>query len=240
MTALTARRPAPTFRGPFGVSILAHLLLIAGIGFLAKQQTLVLPPVYRVNLLAAPASVRRSVGEVRQTPPQDVTPPPVTTPVPKRAAAPTERTAPTPARSRPIPAATTPVPNAASAKRDAPAPVAGGGPKGGAGADVATVQTEGVVFPYDGYIDNIARQLMLRFEPADKRPLTVIVRFVIHRDGSVKDFSVRKSSGSFGFDNEARGAVEAAGRSRAFGKLPEGFSDDVLPVTFTFAPEFVR
>ncbi|MEP6781590.1 MAG: TonB family protein, partial [Gemmatimonadaceae bacterium] len=61
--------------------------------------------------------------------------------------------------------------------------------------------------------------------------------FLIHRDGSVSEISVTKSSGSSSFDREARGAVEAAGTSRAFGPLPSGFPDDVLPVYFTFSPE---
>jgi hypothetical protein len=52
--------------------------------------------------------------------------------------------------------------------------------------------------------------------------------------------SITKPSGSYGFDLEAKGAVEAAGAARAFGPLPEGFSDDVLTVIFTFDPKIIR
>ena len=40
------------------------------------------------------------------------------------------------------------------------------------------------------------------------------------------------------FDLEAQGAVEAA--ARAFGSLPAGFGDDVLPVVFSFDPGRLR
>ena len=45
-------------------------------------------------------------------------------------------------------------------------------------------------------------------------------------------------SGVYSFDTEAMGAVEAAARS--FGPLPSGFSDDVLPVIFSFDPRLIR
>jgi hypothetical protein len=43
-------------------------------------------------------------------------------------------------------------------------------------------------------------------------------------------------SGSFAFDLDAQGAVEAAGNARAFGPLPDGWEADVLPVSFYFKP----
>jgi hypothetical protein len=36
------------------------------------------------------------------------------------------------------------------------------------------------------------------------------------------------------------GAVEAAARANAFGPLPQGFTDDVLPVIFSFDPRLIR
>jgi hypothetical protein len=36
------------------------------------------------------------------------------------------------------------------------------------------------------------------------------------------------------------GAVDAAAQARAFGPLPQGFSDDVLPVIFSFDPRLIR
>jgi hypothetical protein len=47
-------------------------------------------------------------------------------------------------------------------------------------------------------------------------------------------------SGSYAFDLEAMGAVEAAASGRAFGPLPEGFSEPSLPVTFSFDPLRLR
>jgi hypothetical protein len=36
------------------------------------------------------------------------------------------------------------------------------------------------------------------------------------------------------------GAVDAAAQAHAFGPLPQGFSDDVLPVIFSFDPRLIR
>lgn len=112
-------------------------------------------------------------------------------------------------------------------------------PAGGTGRDPTTVRTPGLNFPYPGYLANIARQVDLRFDPGARR-LEADVAFLIHRDGSVTDIRVVRSSGSYAFDLEARGAVEAAGVARAFGPLPGGFRDDVLPVTFSFDPRGLR
>ena len=40
------------------------------------------------------------------------------------------------------------------------------------------------------------------------------------------------------FDLEAMGAVEAAAPS--FGRLPDGYSEDVLTVIFSFDPQLIR
>jgi TonB family protein len=119
------------------------------------------------------------------------------------------------------------------------APVAGGGPTGGRGTDVANIRTQGSEFPYPAYLNNIVRQIALRFSPATPAaPLRAEVRFLIHRDGSVSDITVVARSGVYAFDLDAQGAVEAA--ARAFGPLPSGFRDDVLPVVFSFDPSLLR
>jgi outer membrane biosynthesis protein TonB len=64
--------------------------------------------------------------------------------------------------------------------------------------------------------------------------------FFIHRDGSVTNFRFVQRSGNFGFDLEAQGAIEAAANAGAFGPLPDGFSEDVLPVSFFFDPAKTR
>jgi outer membrane biosynthesis protein TonB len=56
----------------------------------------------------------------------------------------------------------------------------------------------------------------------------------------VSDIRVVRSSGVYAFDVEAQGAIESAGQARAFGTLPRGFPDDVLPVTISFTPSLFR
>ena len=102
------------------------------------------------------------------------------------------------------------------------------------------VSVPGLKFPYPGYLANIVRQVALRFSPPGASTLSADVSFLIHRDGSVSDVRIVRKSGNYGFDLEARGAVEAAGEAKAFGRLPEAFRDDVLPVTFAFDPRVLR
>jgi hypothetical protein len=89
-------------------------------------------------------------------------------------------------------------------------------------------------------VNNIANQIMTRFDPSDRRALRAEIAFLIGRDGSVSAITFRQRSSSYSVDLEARGALESAGRAKAFGPLPEGFNDDVLPVIFTFEPRFYR
>ena len=64
--------------------------------------------------------------------------------------------------------------------------------------------------------------------------------FLIRRDGSVTGFRFLSRSGSYAFDLECQGAVEAVASAKAFGPLPAGFTDDVLPVIFSFDPKILR
>src|SRR5205085_547026 len=70
--------------------------------------------------------------------------------------------------------------------------------------------------------------------PAPPPPVAEI-GFLIHRDGSISDMQFIKRSGSFGFDLEAQGAIEDAGRRKAFGPLPDGWTSEVLFVRFYFS-----
>jgi protein TonB len=206
---------------------------------------------YRVEIVAAPAG-ERAIGEVTAakaaaTPP--VTQPTATQstvkemPLPKAKpaqktparATPTEgKVSPTPKVSAPTEAKVTPQPKTA-------APKAGGGPTGGKGTDVASVRSDGIEFPFPGYLNNIVRQIAINFKPRNPAArLKAEVRFLIHRDGSVSDISFVRRSGNFSFDLEAEGAVEAASSTGRFGPLPTGFPDDVLPVVFSFDPEFLK
>jgi outer membrane biosynthesis protein TonB len=218
------------------MSVVLHLsvLALALIG-LRKGPAEVLPPIYKVDIVAAPPG-ERAIGEVKPEPtPVEKTPAaPVAPPAPKERAIPLAKAVPkkAAARSTPVLAPAKPAPKTA-------APRAGGGPEGGAGTDVATVQTEGIDFPFPGYLNNIVRQIALNFKPSDTNSvLRAEVKFLIYRNGSVKIVHFVTRSGSYAFDLEAQGAIESAAPN--FGRLPDGFPDDVLPVTFSFDPRIIR
>ncbi|HEX5436334.1 MAG TPA: TonB C-terminal domain-containing protein [Gemmatimonadaceae bacterium] len=226
--------------GPFGFSLALHAALLVMLIMLRPEARAVQAPVYRVNIIAAPPGERRA-GVVTRTPEPQVQKP---APIPPRARTkPSDMPALTrkpPTLKRVVPA--TPVPPKAPPKRaskSAP-PNAGGGPTGGRGTDVATVTTEGTNFPYPGYLDNIVRQIAMRFHPPPNTAAKAEMKFLIHRDGSVTGIQFITRSGVFTFDLDAQGAVEQAGRVHAFGGLPPGFPDDVLTVIFSFDPRVLR
>ena len=104
------------------------------------------------------------------------------------------------------------------------------------GSDPLTVSTEGIEFPFPAYTNNIISQIAIRWQrPQQSTPLDAEIGFLIHRDGSISDMQFVKRSGSFGFDLEAQGAIEDAGRRKAFGPLPDGWTSDVLFVRFYFS-----
>ncbi|MDQ2889752.1 MAG: TonB family protein [Gemmatimonadota bacterium] len=221
--------------GGLGVSAAVHLTIIAlAIWGLRPGPPVVLPPIYKVNIVAAPPGPR-AIGEVTTAPA-----PAHPAPVPPRM-----REAPSPVPPAPTKAAPTPITRATPTEgKPKPttatkAPKAGGGPVGGRGTDVATVQTAGIDFPFPGYLNNIVRQIALNFKPRNPNsPLSATVSFLIHRDGTVTNVKFLTRSGVYSFDLEAQGAVERA--SSAFGPLPNGFRDDVLPVVFSFDPRFLQ
>ena len=222
---------------PLGGSAILHASLIALAVLISRStKSPPLPPVYRVNIVAAPAGPR-AIGTVGAEPSTSKSPP-VTTPAPE----PVIRKAPIdrPAAKAPK-AASTPIETPKSAVQKTDGPRAGGGPIGDKGTDVATVRTEGIDFPFPGYLNNIVRQIALNFNPRDRNAaLRSEVLFIIRRDGSVANVRILKKSGSYAFDLEAQGAIEAASASRSFGPLPEGFRDDALTVYFSFDPKVIR
>ena len=236
------RRAESTTRlgGPLGLSVVLHASLIAAAFVVKGDPPRALPPVYKVTLVAAPASPDRAAGIVPSTP----TPPaPAATTPPKRAET-TPRDMPAPTKPKPTPrkasAPATPTPTPKSTPADAPAPIAKGGPNGGAGTDVANVSINGVEFADQAYINNIVRQIALRFKPRNPGALRADVFFIIRRDGSIGEFRFLTSSRAYAFDLEAQGAVESAGSAKAFGRLPESYVNDFLPVIFKFDPSVIR
>lgn len=188
------------------------------------------PPVYRVELVAAPRAQpeTRRAPEVVERPAAQPAPAP---PRPQRSPPPVEK----PAPPQPKPAQTEPTPRSTPPAEPLPtvAPSTGSAP--------ATVKVEGQEFPYPEYLRNIVAQVYRRWErPGGNVALKAEVFFLVHRDGSISNLRFVARSGNFGFDLEAQGAVEAAATAGGFGPLPEGYVDDVLPVSFFFDPQRVR
>lgn len=186
------------------------------------------PPVYAVELVAAPA------------PPPDVKRAPEAAPRP-----PAEETAPLkpePKSAKPAPEKPKPVtprppqhtePNPPSVSRTQPLP----GETPSTGNDAVSVSTPGLQFPYPDYLRNIVQEVYRRWQrPLGNAALRAEVSFLILRDGTIREIRLTRPSGSFSFDLSAQGAVEAAGSARAFGQLPDGYPSDVLPVSFYFTP----
>ena len=228
---------AAGFVGTIAVHAAVVALLVASV-----KPSKASPPSYAVNLVAAPApTTKRLAPEALPSPPSEKKPPP--TP-PKTPPAPVEKPAPVvPKPAKPKPTAPTPTPPAPaepdrepSPKTAAPAaPAPGETPS--TGSDVATIKTPGLEFPYPEYLRNIVTQVYQRWDRASaKQSNFAEISFFILRDGSVRDIHFVTRSGSFAFDLDAQGAVEAAGNARAFGPLPDGWQADVLPVSFYFKP----
>jgi periplasmic protein TonB len=221
------RRPTPSNTG-LGVAgtVLVHGL--AGVllfGGAPKRRAA--PPVYKVQLVAAPQAdpgARRAPDAVERpsaTPPAPLAKP---KPAPKSAAS----------HAAPPPAPDAEQREAAPRTTPKTAPLPGETPS--TGSDVATVSTEGVEFPFPEYLQNVVSQIRRRWQrPFESTPLEAEVSFLIHRDGSITDLQFVKRSGSFAFDLEAEGAVEEAGRLHALGALPDGWNADVLFVRFYFS-----
>lgn len=105
------------------------------------------------------------------------------------------------------------------------------------GDEAVNVQLPGANFAFPKYLENIIRQVQRYWRPpTGGRHLRAEISFVIHEDGSVSDIDWIRRSGVTSFDLEARGAVEAAGRAKAFGPLPDGYPRDRLRVSFFFDP----
>jgi len=222
------RRPPGTgiaAAGTIALHVAAGVVLFGTSGMVHQLP----PPTIEVNLVAAPAPQpnQRKAPEAVQRPAAQPAPAlPKPKPKPEK----------TPAVKTPPPPVTTPEKREA-APRTTPKAVPAPGEKPSTGSDVATVKTTGVEFPYPEYLRNIYSQILMRWQrPGGNVALRAEIFFLIHRDGSISDVQFTHRSGSFAFDLEAQGAIEAAGNANAFGPLPGGYSNDVLPVTFFFTP----
>ncbi len=182
-------------------------------------------PVYAVHLVAAPRPVenQRRAPEAVQRPAE---PPPAIPerPRPQKSTVATPKPPPDEIKREPAPR---------TAPKEEPAPDA----EPSTGRDPGTIEVQGVEFPFPGYLRNIVAQVYRRWSrPSGNEPYRAEVLFFIRRDGSVANFQFTTRSGNLSFDLRAQGAIESAGNSQAFGPLPDGYPNDVLPVVFFFDP----
>ena len=234
MSVVAAERGL-SLRAPIALSLVLHVAAAVILVVFRPAPRLSTAPIYKVSLIAAPAGARQ-VGVVEPASPAPATPTPKPAPLARELPDPARMKA--PARKPIVRTPKAATPNAAPASAATAAPVAGGGPQGGKGADVANVKADGIAFPYPVYLQNIVRQIALNFRPSARGALAAEVAFMIRRDGSIAGVRITRRSSVYSFDQDALAAVELA--SRAFGPLPQGFSDDVLPVIFSFDPRLIR
>ncbi len=232
MRARRAQRRMQSARGS-GFALTATLAVhVTGFGVLFSAPPMVgdvRPPVYTVELVAAPRMQpeERRAPEVVQRPAER--PAPVSSRRPRRTSVAEMPPPPEPAAERePAPRTTPDVELAPDVEPST-------------GSDPATVKTTGVEFPFPEYLRNVVAQVYRRWQrPSGDVSLRAEVLFLVHRDGSISNFQFVQRSGSFGFDLEAQGAIEAAATAGAFGALPDGYAADVLPVSFFFDPSSTR
>ncbi|MBL8976848.1 MAG: TonB C-terminal domain-containing protein [Gemmatimonadetes bacterium] len=218
------RRDRPGMAAGLTGTLVVHVATVALL-WTAVEPVDIGPPVYAVELVAAPAPRpdQRPAPEAQPRPPAPEPAP--TRPNPKPTPAP-----PKPQPAKP-PAATEPNPR--TTPRTEPLP----GEAPSTGNDAVTVSTPGLAFAYPEYLRNIVEEVYRRWErPRGNAALRAEVSFLILRDGTVREIRLARGSGSFSFDLSAQGAVEAAGSNKAFGPLPDGYPADVLPVSFYFTP----
>ncbi|HSG81876.1 MAG TPA: TonB C-terminal domain-containing protein [Gemmatimonadota bacterium] len=215
-------------------SLSLHTAVLAFAFWGTTQLAIPTPPqVYQVELVAAPRAVPvrqvpvperpRATQEPRaeaQRPPKETVP--AVTPSTRRETPPVE----------PVKEEAAPDPDPVVTERAAAPPE-----QSPTGVEGMPVRLEGAPFPYPEYLANIILQIKRHWRPpSGARQLRAELAFSILRDGSVEDVSWIRRSGDPGFDLEARGAIEAAGKRGAFGSLPEGYPSDRLRVSFFFDP----
>ncbi|MCC6242876.1 MAG: TonB family protein [Gemmatimonadaceae bacterium] len=242
-TGAAPQRARASQGGPLTTGMLVsagvHAAVVIGVVMWGLRQAPPRPPVYRVEMIAAPkGKVATGVVDAPSAPR-----PPKPAEAPRGAeTVPTEKAVTTKAVPKATPKATpTNAPSREAGAKAAPttsktaAAPAAGSREGGKGADTRNLRLDGIDFPFPGYVKNIIRQLDIAFSPRQvSGALLTEVKFLIRRDGTVIDTEIVKSSRNRIFDLEAMATVEAVGQAKSFGPLPAGWNDDVLVVYFTF------
>jgi protein TonB len=100
----------------------------------------------------------------------------------------------------------------------------------------ATASVEAVNFPYEWYLNVLRTKIFAAWDPPGERLLAghrrhVVVRFRIHRDGSITDIRIDGASGTPGLDTSARRAIERGG---PYPPLPPAYEEDRLDLGVRF------
>jgi len=103
-----------------------------------------------------------------------------------------------------------------------------------ASANVASV--EAVNFPYEWYLNVLRTKIFAAWDPPGERLLSghrrdVVVRFRIHRDGSITNVRIDDVSGTPGLDTSAQRAIERGG---PYPPLPPAYEEDWLDLGVRF------
>jgi outer membrane biosynthesis protein TonB len=232
---LRRRRSRPPRRVLFG-TLLLHALAVAAFwaaglqltpepDFIQYRVTLVSPPPQEEG---EPEPVQAPETPVIAEPEPD---PPAPQPEPEKAKP--EQPRPEPPKAAPP----KPPPPKPEEKKPDPTPPKGADPKPSTrGGENLEVQQDGEEFPYQEYLDNIVVQLHRMFRWSGSPNLEAEVVFYIQRDGTIGGLRLVRRSGNFQFDLQAHEAVDRAGRTGAFGPLPDGWQQDRLWIRFTFEP----
>lgn len=89
-------------------------------------------------------------------------------------------------------------------------------------------------FKFHWYLNHVQQRLEANWHPpTENHHIKVVVHFIIYKDGTISEPSIRQSSGSSTVDNIALRAVKL---SAPFRKLPPGFSGDKLDLNCTLIP----
>ncbi|HEX5633532.1 MAG TPA: hypothetical protein VFX50_09895, partial [Gemmatimonadales bacterium] len=185
--SLALRDPGPRTAGMVGSALLHAAVLALAFGAASARE--VEPPVYAVELVAAPlpTKARRLAPEAVSRPPEAAeapAPPKPTTKTAEKVAptktAPKQPEAATPATAKPPDASREKAPQTRSQNEPLP------GETPGTGADVANIKIPGIEFPYPEYLRNIMNEVLRRWSPPGN-VLRAEVAFIILKDGTVRD-----------------------------------------------------
>ena len=87
-------------------------------------------------------------------------------------------------------------------------------------------------FKYSYYAGEVKKKISKQWKWIENySQLTVIVYFKIHRNGSISNISIKKSSGNSEYDKYALDTIQ---RAMPFPDLPEDYGNDILGVYFEF------